>query len=373
MRWYKRLRWRLIGSQFLVAVVGVTVMIIATQMIIINPAPRIIRAQLSQLLENPAQIAQTEALLLLDFRNAVFASVAFAAIAAVIAGVGSSIIIWRTLILPLRTVAQRSQRIADGRYGERVDVPTNSGEAMIKLVTSFNQMTESLEQIEQQRVALLGNISHELRTPLTGLNGYVEGLSDGLFEPSEETFAWMMEEIQRLSRLVDDIHSLSRIEAGQFSLDLRPFALQPIINRIVTQISPQLKEKKVSLNTQSENGPITLSADKDRTAQILINLMSNAVRYTPENGNIWLTVKTKANQAIIIVKDDGIGIPTDALPYLFERFYRVDQSRARATGGSGIGLTISRHLAWAMGGNITAHSDGSNKGSAFVLTLPLSQ
>ena len=191
MPWYKRLRWRLIASQFLVAFVGVSMMMLATRLIILGTAPDVIRPQLMSLLEDPAQITQIEENLIYVFRDAVLASVAAAAAAAITAGVFSSYLLWRTLIAPLRQMADSSRRVADGRYAERVIVPENSGEAMAQLVVSFNQMAATLEQIEQQRVNLLGNIAHELRTPLTSLKRYLEGLMDGLFPANEETFAWM--------------------------------------------------------------------------------------------------------------------------------------------------------------------------------------
>ncbi|MBK9052676.1 MAG: HAMP domain-containing histidine kinase [Chloroflexi bacterium] len=369
MPWHKRLRWRLIASQFLVAFVGVSLMMLATRLIILSTAPHVIRPQLITLLEDPTQLAQTEINLIYAFRNAVLASVAAAALGAIIAGVFSSYLLWRTLIAPLREMADSSRRVADGRYGERVTVPESSGEAMAQLVVSFNQMAAALEQIEQQRVNLLGNIAHELRTPLTSLKGYLEGLMDGLFPANEETFAWMTQETERLRRLVDDIQNLSRIEAGQFSLDFQPFALMTVVNRVVAQLRPQAQAKDLTLTIQPH--PTLVQADADRTAQVLLNLIGNAIRYTPEKGSILVTV-TPAEQFVrVTVQDTGMGIPAEALPYVFERFYRVDQSRARASGGSGIGLTIARHLVWAMGGELAAASPGPDQGSTFSFTLPL--
>ncbi|MBK8899998.1 MAG: HAMP domain-containing protein [Anaerolineaceae bacterium] len=371
MPWHKRLRWRLIGSQFLVALVGVSIMMLATRIIIINSAPVVIRPLLEALLQNPGNLRQTEADLIIAFRNAVLFSVLFAALGAVAAGVLSSFLLWGTIINPLRQVANSSQRIADGRFGERVTVPESSGEAMAQLVTSFNQMTATLEQVEQQRVALLGNIAHELRTPLTGLKGYLEGLLDGLFPANEETFAWMTQEVDRLGRLVDDIQHLSRIESGQFKLDFQKVNVGQLVQRVVAQLAFQAQRKQVDLQVASSNRSVLALADADRTAQILINLVGNAIRYTPEGGHVWVSVQENGRFAEISIRDDGIGIPAESLPYLFERFYRVDQSRSRTSGGSGIGLTISRHLVWAMGGELTAVSDGLGQGSCFAFTLPL--
>ncbi len=371
MPWYRRLRWRLIGSQFLVALVGVSIMMLATRIIILNNAPIVLRPLLQALLQNPDSILQTEADLTIAFRNAVLFSVLFAALGAVAAGTFSSFLLWRTIIHPLRQVADSSERIADGRFAERVSVPESSGEAMATLVTNFNQMTATLEDVERQRVTLLGNITHELRTPLTGLKGYLEGLIDGLFPANEETFAWMTQEVDRLGRLVDDIQHLSRIESGQFSLDFQQVDLQQLAQRVVSQLDIQAKRKQVELRLSAGRDPVWVEADADRAAQIMINLIGNAIRYTPEDGLVQVRLVANGRFAEISVEDNGIGIPADALPYLFERFYRVDQSRARVSGGSGIGLTISRHLVWAMGGELTAVSDGLGKGSCFTFTLPL--
>ncbi|MBP8001276.1 MAG: HAMP domain-containing protein [Chloroflexi bacterium] len=369
MPWYKRLRWRLIASQFLVAFVGVSMMMLATRLIILGTAPDVIRPQLMSLLEDPAQITQIEENLIYAFRDAVLASVAAAAAAAITAGVFSSYLLWRTLIAPLRQMADSSRRVADGRYAERVIVPENSGEAMAQLVVSFNQMAATLEQIEQQRVNLLGNIAHELRTPLTSLKGYLEGLMDGLFPANEETFAWMTQETERLRRLVDDLQNLSRIEAGQFNLDFQPFDLMGVVNRVVAQLRPQAQAKELTLTLEAHLAHV--HADADRTAQVLFNLIGNAIRYTPEKGAITITLASEERFVRVVVQDTGIGIPAEALPYVFERFYRVDQSRARVSGGSGIGLTIARHLVWAMGGEIAAASQGPDQGSRFTFTLPL--
>ena len=371
MPWYKRLRWRLIGSQFIVAFVGVAIMILATRFIILQSAPNFIRPYLIALIDNPQLIQETEAHLIASFRNAVIASVLVAAVGAIIAGVFSSLMIWRTLIVPLREMADGSRRIADGRFNERVSVPENTGEAMAQLVVNFNEMAEALELVEQQRVALLSNLSHELRTPLTGLKGYLEGLQDGLFPANEETYGWMVQEVDRLSRLVADIQRLSQVEAGQVSLNIETFDVREVAQRVLAQMQPQAQAVSVALVANLPDTAVLVLADPDRTAQIILNLMSNALRYTPQNGRITITIQQDGRLAEIAIADNGSGIPADALPYLFERFYRVDQSRARQSGGSGIGLAISRHLVWAMGGEITAVSEGEGKGATFTFTLPI--
>lgn len=370
MPWYRRLRWRLVAPQFLVVIVGVGIMLLATWLIV-SSASLIIRPSLQAIAENPIVIDESEAELVKLFRNGILISVFIAAALALIAGVASAVVLWRIIIAPLHQVAHSSRRIADGRYSERVTIPTNSGQAMAQLVFSFNQMANALAQAEQTRVALLSNVTHELRTPLTGLRGYVEGMRDGLFPANEKTYSWMSLEIERLQRLVDDIQNLSRIESGQFSLNLEEFELCTIIHRVIRELQPQAQSNHVALVVHPLSAPITVRADADRTTQVLINLIDNAIRYAATEGQVVVSVSTDGRYALIRVQDDGIGIPAEAIPYLFERFYRVDSSRARKSGGSGIGLTISRHLVWAMGGEMTATSQGDGQGSTFSFTLRL--
>ena len=372
MPWYKRLRWRLIASQFVVVMVGVGTMVLAT-LFILSQAPTIIQPYLANLAADPTLLDRTQQELLQIFGNAVLLSVLVAALLSLAAGIISAVVLWRTIIAPLNHVAYSSRRIADGRYSERVSVPTNSGEAMAQLVISFNQMAVALEQIEQQRLALLSNISHELRTPLTGLKGYLEGLLDGLFPANEETFAWMSQEIERLHRLVNDIQNLSRIEAGQIELHCQAFELGNVAQRTITTLQPQAQSKTIALTLAPTNTPIYAFADPDRVAQIMINLMGNAIRYTPDGGSILVSIEQDGREAQIVIQDTGVGIAAESLPYIFERFYRVDASRARHSGGTGIGLTIAQHLVWAMGGELTADSEGENKGSTFTFSLPMAQ
>lgn len=378
MQFYRRLRWRLIGAPLLVAIVGTSCMLVLTYLIAFQLAPDLLNQQLIALLENPDQIERTQGLLLDTFRSILIRSVLIAAIFAMTTGVIYSVILWSSLVIPLRNIAASSQRIANGRYEERVEMPQqNVGEAITQVVTNFNQMADALETVEKKRVALIGDVTHELRTPLTSLRGYLEGLQDGLFEPNAETLAILQNEVDRLSRLVEDIQTLSKVESRAIKLDIRPINLNEIVEQVVFQFQPQASQQNVDLICREEKGkPIVVTADQDRTIQILTNLVGNALRYTPEGGEVQLRINHQgkgAGTAAIIVSDTGIGIPAEALPYVFERFYRVDGSRSRESGGSGVGLTISRHLAWMMGGELTAASQGKNQGSTFTLILPKAQ
>jgi histidine kinase len=320
-----------------------------------------------------------------SFRQSILTAVTVAAIGAIIAGLATSYLLAKEILRPLDQIAISSERIARGHYNERIAVPPSDELALV--AENFNQMAESLEQVEEQRIALIGNVSHELRTPLTGLNGYLEGLMDGVFSADEETFVLMDHEVRRLRRLVDDLQALSRVESGQISLHLSDFDLNPEIQRVVAHLRPQAEAQRLTIvcdegetvtsmdsvqtATTGSEPAVVVHADLDRVTQVLTNLLGNAIRYTPDGGTITLSVELKHSVAQVNVVDTGMGIPAEALPYIFERFYRVDASRTRQSGGSGIGLTISRHLVWAMGGELTAVSAGTGQGSTFSFTLPL--
>jgi histidine kinase len=347
MSFWRQLRWRIVAAQMLVVVVGVLTLIATADRV----AAQAVVAELA-----PA------------FRAAVGEALTVAAAAATLAGLVASLLLMREILRPLRQLAGSSQRIAAGHYDERVAVPAS--DELADVAASFNQMAATLETVEQQRVTLIGNVAHELRTPLAGLEGYLEGLLDGVLPNDPETISAMQHEVRRLRRLVDDLQQLSRVEAGQVALRIEPVDLIELAQRVVTQLRPQLLGQCLEVAPETPETRPEVLADPDRTAQIVINLLGNAIRYTPEDGCITVRVGASERWGYVTVEDTGVGIAGEALPYLFERFYRVDPSRARSSGGSGIGLTIARHLAWAMGGDLTATSDGIGKGSRFTLTLP---
>lgn len=347
MGWWRQLRWRIIAAQMLVVLVGVVTLIATADAL----AARTVDPEFLPVFES----AVTQALVV-------------AALAAALVGLGASMVLAREILRPLRQLAASSQRIADGHYDERIAMPLS--DELRDVAQSFNQMAKALAQVEQQRITLIGNVAHELRTPLAGLEGYLEGILDGVLPGDPETISAMQHEVRRLRRLVDDLQHLSRVEAGQVTIQPQVFDIVALVERIAAQLRPQLIEQCLNIIVEAPDGSVPAYADPDRTAQVLVNLVGNAIRYTPEDGCITLRVRSDATHVQVAVEDTGIGIPAEALPYLFERFYRVDPSRSRASGGSGIGLTIARHLARAMDGDITAFSAGIGKGSVFTLTLP---
>ncbi|HEY5270554.1 MAG TPA: ATP-binding protein [Anaerolineales bacterium] len=279
-----------------------------------------------------------------------------------------SLLLSRGVVAPVRVLTTASQRIADGHYAERVK--STGADELGQLAHSFNQMAEKLEQVESMRRQLIGDVSHELRTPLTAIKGSMEGLMDGILPATADTYQQIHQEADRLARLVDDLQELSRVEAGAYPLDIHPMAVSPLVETIIKRFAAQARTKGIELrpNLPADLPPVL--ADQDRITQVLTNLVGNALQYTPEGGQVTILAARHGHQVNISVVDTGIGIPADHLTNIFTRFYRVDKSRSRqAGGGSGIGLTIARHIVEAHGGRIWVESGGEGKGSTFTFSL----
>jgi signal transduction histidine kinase len=265
-----------------------------------------------------------------------------------------------------------SRRIADGRYEERVGIPGGVARGEVdelgELALSFNQMAARLQQTETLRLQLIGNVAHELRTPLSSIKGYMEALIDGVMPAKAATFQRVHDESGRMQRLVDDLQELSRVEAGAIEVSLRPTPVAQLVDSVVARLIRQYEEKEVSLETDLSPG-LAVKIDPERMGQVLLNLVGNALQYTPSGGLVRIRARREGSTVRLAVEDNGMGIAPEHLPHLFERFYRVDKSRSRAGGGSGIGLTIAKHLVEAQGGTIRADSEGLGRGSAFLITL----
>jgi histidine kinase len=304
------------------------------------------------------------------FRDGVFEALAWAAAAAVLVAVLISLVFSRRILHPLRGIMQASQRIADGHYDERV--AAEGVDELGQLAARFNQMAEKLEQVESMRRQLIGDVSHELRTPLTAIKGSMEGLMDGILPATDETYQQIHQEADRLNRLVDDLQELSRVEAGAYELDLRPTQIAPMVETLAKRFRQQFENKRVNLDLNLPADLPPVLADEHRILQVLTNLTGNALQYTPEGGVVTISAARKNGSVLFTVRDTGAGISPEHLSHLFDRFYRVDKSRSRAAGGgSGIGLTIAKHLVEAHGGEIFVESEGLGKGTTFSFTLPL--
>ena len=306
------------------------------------------------------------------FRQSLMQALVIAAVLATVAALALSYVVSRQIANPVRRMVMATRRIGSGHYAERVVVaPANAGDELGQLAASFNTMAGELEKTERRRVELVGDVAHELRTPLATLTGYLEGLLDGVVEPSPETWAKLHTESLRLSRLVDDLQELSRAEARQLPIRLARVSPESIVSAARERVAPEYAEKQLELVAPSPTNLPDVMADPDRAVQVLTNLLTNALRYTPAPGRVEVRVLRQGAALAFEVRDTGVGIAPENLPRVFERFYRVEKSRARALGGSGIGLTISRALVEAMRGTIHAESAGPGKGSVFTFTLPI--
>jgi len=375
------MRWRLsfqtsLGGKFLLSYLLIVLVGVATLLAVTFAlAPTLFQAQLEPILQtHPEALTTAEASqrILEDFLTTLLLALTVAAIAATVASLATSLFVARQVTVPLRQMTQNSERISAGHYAERVEVaPVHAADELGKLAASINALVVALEQTERRRLEVVGDVAHELRTPIATLEGYLEGLLDGVIEPTPQTWAMLHTHAGRLRRLVDDLQELSRAEAHQIPLSLQPVAPQRLLQSALEPLQGQFAEKNLDLNVSLPEGLPPVLADPARAGQILTNLLVNALRYTSAPGKVELAVSREEDRVAFRVTDTGVGLAKEQLAHIFERFYRVDRSRSRTFGGSGIGLTIAQSLAQAMGGEIHAESAGLGQGSSFTLTLPL--
>jgi two-component system, OmpR family, phosphate regulon sensor histidine kinase PhoR len=240
-------------------------------------------------------------------------------------------------------------------------------------VAVFHDVTE-LKRLENIRREFVANVSHELRTPLTAIRGYAETLRDGALKDAGKAAEFVRvihRHAERLQALIEDLLDLSRVEQGKARLSLGPVSLREVMGQVEPVLRPLALEKDQSLELLLPDGLLFSRADRDRLAQVLINLLDNAVKFTPEGGRISLAAESREGRIVLTVRDSGIGIPPDEIGRIFERFYRVDRSRDRREGGTGLGLAIAKHLTLAMDGTIEV-SSSPGEGTTFRLTFPAS-
>ncbi|MCI0649245.1 MAG: ATP-binding protein, partial [Chloroflexi bacterium] len=246
--------------------------------------------------------------------------------------------------------------------------PVRSDDELGELATSFNQMSADLAQARDLRRQMTADIAHDLRTPLSIILGHAEALRDGVLPATAESFEVIHDEARRLNRLVDDLRTLSLSEAGELPLTRRPTPPAELLERAVAAHAPQARQKEIALQVEAAAGLPAVDVDPDRMAQVLDNLVGNALRYTPAGGRISLGARPDPAGVVLMVEDSGPGVPAGELPFIFERFYRGDKSRQRAAGGSGLGLAIARAIVEAHGGRIAAES-APGEGLAVAIEL----
>ncbi|MDF2815432.1 MAG: two-component system sensor histidine kinase [Paenibacillus sp.] len=265
---------------------------------------------------------------------------------------------------PLIQMKQVAEQMTNGQLNSRITI--QGQDELAELGTSLNELAAQLHKQEELRIIMTEDIAHELRTPLATLKSHMRAMSDGIWEPTPERIHSCYEETERLTQMVAELEDLTQLESPGFQLERKEEALDALIQKGVELVSAAFYEKKVQLDVGGL--PSThLYVDHNRMIQIFVNLLSNALKFTPENGIVSIEAKEEEHHALILIKDTGIGIAQSVLPYIFERFYRGDKSRNRKTGGTGLGLTIAEKLVSAHGGQIWAES---NQGAVFFIRLP---
>jgi len=272
----------------------------------------------------------------------------------------------RGVVTPLVQLSGVARRIAGGEHGVELHVRSATREVE-DLADSVNHLSRTLTEQESLRRRLTADVAHELRTPLATLQSHIEAMIDGIWQPTQERLTGCHEELRRLTRLVADLQTLARYEAQELGLSRSPVDLAEIAERCVELYRADFERKGVRLDRAGSSAVAPIDADKIR--QVCLNLLSNALKHTPAGGSVRMETRATPAGPVILVADTGIGIPEADLPRVFERFYRVDGSRTRDTGGSGIGLTIAREIVRAHGGTITAAS-APGAGSTFTVTFP---
>jgi signal transduction histidine kinase len=274
----------------------------------------------------------------------------------------------RRISAPVKALTIAARQMGQGDLSPRVK-SKDRGE-LGELARAFNTMAENLERGEQLRRNMIADIAHELRTPLSNLRGYLEAITDGVIKPGSGAIRSLGEEANLLSRMVDDLQELSLAEAGELKLDRQTQDIRKLLKKTVALRQTQATAKGVLVSADLPKKLPRVNIDTHRINQVLLNLIDNAITHTPKDGIITITARNLDTWLEIAVDDTGEGIPAEDLPNVFERFYRVDKSRARATGGAGLGLAIAKSLVEAHGGNIEVRSE-EGKGSRFSFTLPV--
>ena len=273
----------------------------------------------------------------------------------------------RRILSSVRTLNSAAQRLGRGDLSQRV--PARGRDEIGELGRTFNAMADGLESSERQRRSMVADVAHELRTPLSNIQGYVEAVRDGVLPPDAATIDTIHRQGQDLAHLVEDLRVLAETESPDFRLDRQPHSVNEVVVASVEAFRPRAEVKGVVLEVEPDLADPWADLDRTRVGQVVGNLMDNAIRHTDAGGGVTVSVRADGPAVEVTVADDGRGIPREDLPYLFERFYRVDQSRDRRTGGAGLGLTIAKHLVEAHGGEIRAESE-PGMGSRLSFRLP---
>lgn len=360
--WHRSLRFRLVLSHVVVVIVGAVTLLGASARLAPTFFSRHLRAMAPMMgMGGTTAMDDLEREILRAFRQALWLAVVLSVAAALIVAAFAA----RRVLHPLEAIRVAARRLAGGSYEQRVPVPEET--ELAALAEDVNRLASVLEETEQRRMRLIGDVAHELRSPSSTIKGYMEGLLDGVFPADEEVFAATAREAARLERLAGDLAALSRASEGRLDLRIRPMDLREVASETAERLRPQFDGEGVTLAVL--DGPsLPVAADPDRMAQVFTNILGNALVYTPPGGRVEVRPSRDRATASVAVVDEGPGLRPDQLEAVFERFYRADRTRA---GGTGVGLTISRAIARLHDGDVTAASDGPGTGTTFVVSLPL--
>ena len=292
------------------------------------------------------------------------------ALLAVIVAIIITLFLSRRILAPVKALSAAAQLLGKGDFSQRVQIRDKS--EIGELASTFNSMAGNLERDEQLRRDMVADVAHELRSPLTNVRGYLEAIQDGVTKPDEKTIGSIYDETMLLSRLVDDLQELSLAESGELKLYCQDEEMPELIQQAVSAVHAKAVDKGISLSMALPDNLPLVYIDFLRIKQVLLNLLENAIVHTPSAGMIKVGAQEKGDMVEISVTDTGEGIPAGELPNIFERFHRVDKSRSRATGGSGLGLTIAKYFVEAHSGKIEVQSE-PGKGSRFAFTVPVSK
>lgn len=303
----------------------------------------------------------------LSFQSAVLRSLVLAGVLALILGILLNYLITRHLVRPLKRLTEAAHRIGQGRFDERVVI--SAKDEVGTLAQAFNSMADRLTHQEKLRKQFTADIAHELRTPLTSIRSYIEAFQDGVLPPNEQNLSVLNEEIDRLVGLATDLKDLNISEMGALQLHLSLINLKDLLKKVAHNLSPLIKEKDLDLVWNLPPAPVELEGDERLLTRLFYNILHNAYKYNSEHGGITIILDQAPESIEVRIKDNGPGIAREDLPFIFERFYRADKSRSRASGGSGIGLALVSQIARLHQGSVEASST-PDVGSVFTVTLP---
>ncbi len=350
-----RLIWKLLFTN-IVPVIGVIILVI--WLAIDKLAANYFMALMNKYDVSPTDIHQM-------FLTAIHHYLIWATVGALCLAFVLSYFLTRRVLKPLSQMTSITSKVAAGDYSARVDVVTR--DEVGELGTAFNRMADNLEQIESLRKKMVADVAHDLRTPLTNLRGYLEALNDKVLPPSQQTFLILQEEILHLVHLVENLQQLAKADAAKAYLNKKPFDLSEAVGQMLELFRPNFQAKEIAIETYFPADIVRIAADRDKLLQVLRNLFENALKFTPAGGKVSIAAESLREGVKVLVANTGPEIPRDDLPYIFERFYKVDSSRSAERAGAGIGLSIVRELIEAHGGRVGAESSNGETRVWFIL------